>query len=97
MDSDGFMPLDARPSELRGNILIERGIGRLLDATAARAAREEGFSLYVSHFTSCPNSRAQRRERSAPLSRERESARRQAQAAFARLRSANERQPRLFR
>lgn len=61
--SGRYLPVDARPSPLRGNILIERGVAKVVGAAERSRARDQGYDLFVSHFASCPNAPAHRRLR----------------------------------
>lgn len=56
----GVMPVDPKPSPI-GNLLLQRGVARQLNAVNAARAREEGYDLYVSHFATCPDAVAHRR------------------------------------
>lgn len=56
-----YIPVDAQPSEDRGNIYTVRGVARVLGPEDAARAREEGYDLYLSHFATCPDAIAHRR------------------------------------
>lgn len=48
-------PLDPQPSR-RGNVvLVEPDACRTLSGDELREAREDGLSLYTSHFATCPS------------------------------------------
>lgn len=63
-EEDRWIPLDYRSSELNGNILVEKGTARQLNAFEARRAIDAGYELFTSHLLTCPNSRRRSRERS---------------------------------
>lgn len=96
--SGKWSPVDARPSSLRGNILIVDGsVGRLLSTSDARHHRREGFDLYVSHWASCPGARNAQVDRARDV-RGAAGVRSGARALFAvgARQRADERQERLF-
>lgn len=100
-DEDGkWRALDARPSQVRGNVTLERGVAAVLRGVELGRARDEGYDLYVSHFRSCPASTQARADRYAgdPAARDRRVARRRTRAAFEAARRARQaqRQPTLF-
>lgn len=90
MDTGKWEPVDAQPSELNGQILVQRGTGTLLGRAAAQRAIDEGYDLYVSHFRTCPGGKAQSTERNALEPGPRERAR--ARQAFARRKSKHPQQ-----
>lgn len=63
------MPVDARPTQLHGNVVlaIEEGQARLvagvLTEGQAAGARANGVRLYRSHFATCPHASGHRRSR----------------------------------
>jgi hypothetical protein len=64
-ESGRWIPVER--SELNGNILVERGIARVIGGAELSQARDDGRPLFVSHFTTCPNAPAHRRRREKPL------------------------------
>ena len=55
------MPLDMQSNE-RGNVVIDRGVGVVLGAVDADAARRAGSALYLPHHASCPQGKAWQRK-----------------------------------
>ena len=53
-------PLDPEPSP-KGNVVVQAGVGSAVGVNDADQLRTEGYSLYLSHFATCPNSRSHRK------------------------------------
>lgn len=75
------MPVDWKPSELNGFVIVQRGVARALDRSAAAAAREQGYDLYAAHR--CPGTYREQQEEAAAEANDRAKRARAARAPFA--------------
>ena len=57
------MPLDAEPSPIGNVRLYNLDYAEVLAPIPARAARDAGEQLYLSHFVTCPNAEQHRRRK----------------------------------
>lgn len=71
-ESGSWIPVDREPDEELGNMLVEGGVAEVLSTTQLAAARAEGYSLYVSHFATCPRAHVHRRRTSRSVAADRE-------------------------
>jgi hypothetical protein len=56
------MPLDFAPSD-RGNVYLDgHGTAHVLNDERRRAAQVKGYTLYLSHFVTCPKSKEARKK-----------------------------------
>lgn len=51
--SGALVPVDRRPSRLRGTLLIRKGVAHVLSTPDARLARARGVPVFVLHRESC--------------------------------------------
>ena len=66
LDTGAWMPVDARPDDLSGTVLIPKAAGesaRVVGSLEERLRLQGRGLLYVSHFATCPYARQHRRRR----------------------------------